>query len=261
MGRGQEMHANVHRELPFKVISAYPVTELKDFLLLSMSKPDWGKSTQTQASRIEWLKEWMDSPDDQGHGSAPRNDHSYKLRREKDRFRLVFGRGKGEQATVVARLKYDARDVDEWAFEEEPRVSGLELAICMHWLVDMTTPPHTCADCDQKLHCSIENAFDRYWKGVWPGIEPKLKFTCGRSKITDVYRWAKGFIESRFDRNEALLKAFKEERSLSKNPATAKLAHGVITDIGQNVADFLCLMDKKINFKKTYEMLRKQVGD
>ena len=252
------MHAKIHKELPFRVISIYPKKELLEFLLLAMVHPKWRDELKTRANRVKWLKEWMDAPDDSKHGSAVRNDHSYKLRKTGNRYQLVFAKSKGEQATVVARLKYDARDVKEWMAEDEPRVCALELAMCMHWLVDMTSPPHVYADCAQKLHCKIEKDFDKFYTSEWPAIEGQIKLTGRKGKIKDVYRWAKAFIEGTYDRNETLINAYKNGKTLAGDPATAALGKAVLKDIGQNVADFLAFVDGRIKFEKAYAELKDQ---
>ncbi len=253
------MHKTVHRELPFDIISLYPKKELREFLLLSMVKPGWNKKLQNEKTRIDWLKQWMDSPDDTGHNSAPRNDHSYKIRKEGGRFKLVFGGSKQEQATVVARLKYDARDVYEWMVEEEPRVSALELSICMHWVVDMTTPSHACADCDQKVHGEMEKDFETFYGKEWPSLRDQVVFKGRQNIVKDVYRWGKGFIEGHYDRNIALVDAYKQKKTILKDLDAAKLGKDVLLDIGQNVADMLTFLDKRIEYDRAYAMLKKQM--
>ncbi len=251
------MHAKIHRELPYRVISIYPKKELLEFLLLAMVHPKWREKLKKRENRIEWLKEWMDTPDDSKHGSTLRNDHSYKLKKEGDKFKLVFGKSGQEQATVVARLKYDARDIKEWMVEDEPRVCALELAMCMHWVVDVTSPSHCYADCDQDLHGKIETAFDKFYPAEWPAIESQIKFAGRKDVIKDVYRWAMASVQSRYDQNEAVVKAFRDEKTF-KDPAVATLGRAVLKDIGQNVADFLVFVDGRINFEKAYESLKEQ---
>jgi len=253
------MHAEIHRELPYRVISLYPKKELLEFLLLAMVHPKWREKLKIRANRIDWLKEWMDTPDDTKHGSAVRNDHSYKLKKVGNRFELVFAKSKGEQATVVARLKYDARDVKEWMVEDEPRVCALELAMCMHWVVDMSSPPHCYADCDQDLHGEIETDFDEFYAKEWPAIEGQVKFTGRKGLISDIYRWAKAYIESTYGQNEALIGAYKSGKSL-KDPDVAEMGRQVLKGMGQNVADFLIFTDGRIKFEKAYESLKEQTA-
>lgn len=158
----------------------------------------------------------------------------------------------------MARLKYDARDIKEWMVEDEPRVCALELAMCMHWVVDMTSPPHAYANCDQDLHGTIEKDFDKFFTKEWPGIEGQIKLTGRKGQIKDVYRWAKAFIEGSYNRNEALIDAYKNGKSLAGGPATAALGKAVLKDIGQNVVDFLAFIDGRIDFKKANAELKAQ---
>ncbi len=261
------MHGNIHPEMTYRVIQAYPNKELLEFLLLSMARPDWSEKVKTRESRIEWLKKWMDAPDDSKHGSTARNDYSYKLRKQGERLKLVFGKGPGEQATVVARLKYAARDLREWTVEEEPRICGLELAMCMHWVVDLSSPPHMYADCDQKLHDKIEDHFDKFWKTAYTNIESTIKF--GRKDlITDVYKWVKNHIECRYDQNVTLMNAYKSGKTMLKDSACESLSINVVKDIAQNLADFLTYAEKEVKgtekqvegFTRIYDMLQKQVA-
>jgi len=252
------MHAKIHKELPYRVIEIYPKKELLEFLLLAMVHPKWRDKLKARTNRIKWLKEWMDAPDDTKHGSAVRNDHSYKLKKVGNRYDLVFAKSKGEQATVVARLKYDARDVKEWMVEDEPRICALELAMCMHWVVDMTSPSHAYSDCDQDLHGKIEKDFDQFWKDAWPAVEGQIKLTGRKGQIKDVYRWAKAFIESHYGQNEALINGYKNGKTLARDKATAALGKAVLKDIGQNIVDFLAFIDGRIDYKKAYAELKAQ---
>ena len=70
------MLAKIHKEMAFQIISDYPKTSVKDFLLNGIAKPEWEKDDNT---KIKWLKEWMDMPDDSHHSSKLKNDHSYKI--------------------------------------------------------------------------------------------------------------------------------------------------------------------------------------
>ncbi len=254
------MHGIIHRDMAYQVIEDFSKDVVLEYLLLCMVRPDWPASKRTQENRIEWLKEWMDTPDDAKHGSTCRNDHSYKLKKEGSRYKLVFGGGTGEQATVVARLKYDARDLREWRVEEEPRVCGLELAICMHWVIDMSSPPHMYADCDQKVHYKIEDHFDKVWNANYAQIKPQIDFS-GVTPITDVYNWARHHIESRYDQNDELITAYKDKKTLLKDDRCKELALCVIKDIAQNIIDFLVFAKTQVNgFDYIYDMLQKQVA-
>jgi hypothetical protein len=141
--------------------------------------------------------------------------------------------------------------------EDEPRVCALELAMCMHWVVDMSTPPHCYSDCDQDLHSKIEDDFDKFYVKEWPAIEGKVQITNPKNEIKDVYRWAKGLIEGSYDRNEALIGAYKNGKTL-KDPAVAEMGRAVLKDMGQNVADFLAFADGRIKFENAYESLKEQ---
>ena len=102
------MYAAIHKDMAFQVISDYPKATALEFLLKGVAKPEWGTD---EATKRKWLKEWMDMPDDSKHSSKMKNDHSYKLAKADNGFRIVFAKSTDDQATVVARLKYAARDV------------------------------------------------------------------------------------------------------------------------------------------------------
>ncbi|MDD8026774.1 MAG: hypothetical protein PHI34_09680 [Acidobacteriota bacterium] len=247
------MKKGIHREMAFQVIQDDAATAPSEFLLYGVAKPEWKKDLPT---KIRWLKDWMDMPDDSRHGSKTRNDHSYKLRRTGKRFSLEFGRGKGEQSTVVARLKYSARDLREWKVEEEYRVCALELAKSIHWVIDFSSPAHTVAGWPDKLHAKAESDFDRLWRELYKPAE----IVFGRRQLVkDVYRWAKGFIESRYDRNLGLLEAYQRGESI-RDAALQGTAREVIRDVAQNLADYLAYCDRTLSFDKTLGPLKRSLG-
>jgi hypothetical protein len=236
------MHAGVHKEMAFQVLQDYSNPSLLQLLLKGVAKPDWRMSGKT---REQWLMEWMDMPDDRKHSSKMRNDHSYKI--EKDRqgkFRIRFIATTRDQATVIARLKYDSRDVKEWKVEEEWRTCALELAKSIHWVIDLSTPPHTVAGWTDGAHSAIEKDFDALWRGWYD----KKHVDAGRKqKIGDIYRWAKAFVEGRFARNDALRQAYESGGSIRKKPSD-KLGAEVIADVVTNLGAYIAHMDRLINF-------------
>jgi hypothetical protein len=239
------MKAIVHTEMTFKFLTDYPNKDLRKFLLEGTAKIGW-KEKKIEAKKEQWLKEWMDMPDNVKHSSKMSNDHSYKIERAQGKFKIAFAGTKVEQATVVARLKYAARDIKEWCVEEEYRVCAISLAKSIHWVVDMSTPPHTLAGWDDRLHSKIETDFDNLWKSMYDLSVIKL----GRKDlITDVYRWAKGNIEERYAKNCAILDLYKSGGSIKKGPGK-DMGMDVIKNLTQNLADYFAYIDKKINFSK-----------
>jgi hypothetical protein len=235
------MLANIHKEMAYQILADHPTRTPLEFLLTGIAKPEWKKNIQT---KIKWLKEWMDMPDNRKHSSKQKNDHSYKLFRTENGFRIAFAKTGADQATVVARLKYSARSIREWKIEEEYRTCALELAKSIHWIIDMGTPPHTTVGWDDEEHAKIESDFDRLWKTIYD--KKKIKF--GRKKIIkDIYRWAKKNIEDRYNENMRLLKIYKEGGSI-KDKENRKIAEGVISNISQNLADYIAYIDKYIRF-------------
>lgn len=237
------MQGKVHKEMAYRLIEDYPNPSLLQFLLDGVAKPEWNKDHPT---KVRWVKEWMDMPDNSHHSSKQRNDHSYKIFKTDKGFKIRFIGNRADQATVVARLKYAERDIREWKVEEEPRVAALELAKSIHWVIDFCTPPHTIADWDDEMHGKVETDFDKFW----PAFYDKSAFKFGRKdQIPDVYRWAKAFIESRYDRNCELLAIYRSKGSM-KDGRGRELGRAVILDAAQNLADYLAVMDRHIDFEK-----------
>jgi hypothetical protein len=243
------MLAEIHKELAYQVIADYPDQNALNFLLNGIAKPEWKKD---QATKIQWLKEWMDMPDSNKHSSKLKNDHSYKIKRINNKFKICFAETGANQATVIARLKYSARDISEWKIEEEYRVCALELAKSIHWVIDISSPPHTSAGWEAKdnngtnLHSKIENDFDKVWKKYYD----KSSIIFGRKdEIDDIYRWAKNIVESKYDKNMELLKLYQSKGSITKAEGII-LGKEVIHNLAQNLADYLAHIDKKINFDK-----------
>ena len=237
------MHAKVHKELAYQALQDYPKPALLRFLLKAVAKPDWKKN---EATRVRWLKEWMDMPDDRHHSSKMRNDHSYKLEKNpQGKFVIKFIAKTKDQATVVARLKYDARDVAEWKVEEEWRTCGLEPAKSIHWVIDVTTPPHTVAGWDDGEHSAIEKHFDELWSN-WYDPTDVIKGT--KQKIPDIYRWAKAFAENRYDRNAELRDIYRAGGSIKKKGRGEQLGKAVIADVALNLGAYLAYLDRRIKY-------------
>lgn len=244
------MHAKIHREMTFRVLQDHKNPKLLEFLIEGSAKPEWKKKKR---EKEEWLKEWMDMPDNKNHCSKMSNDHSYKIEKNGDKFRIKFIGNKADLATVIARLKYDSRDVKEWAVEEEPRTCAIELAKSIHWVVDFSTPPHTAAAWDDAQHSRVEKDFDKLWEKYYD--KTKVKF--GRKAyIKDIYRWAKDFVEAKYERNHKLYEIYKDKGSISKGIG-AKIGQEVILDLAQNLADYFAYFDKKIDFGKMLKALKK----
>lgn len=239
------MLAEIHKEMAFQILADNPKHSVLNFLLNGIAKPEWRKN---QSTKVRWLKEWMDMPDDSRHGSKLKNDHSYKIYKDGNRFRIKFAESGADQATVIARLKYSARDIREWKIEEEYRTCALELAKSIHWVIDLTSPSHTTVGWDDKInyHSKLENDFDKVWRKYYD--KTKIKF--GRNnEIKDIYRWAKKFVEDKFERNMELLKLYQAKGSVQKADGE-KLGRAVIQDIAQNLADYFAFIDKRIDFDK-----------
>ena len=237
------MKAKIHKEMAYQVIIDYPEPQLAEFLIKGVAKPDWNKDRVT---RIRWVKEWMDMPDDKKHSSKLSNDHSYKIAKKGNSYTVQFNQGNAEQATVVARLKYAVRDMREWRVEEEPRICALELLKSIHWVVDMSSPSHTIVGWDDRLHSKVETDFD----AVWTKFYDKKSIEFKRSTdMEDIYRWARAFIVSKYDRNEKLLNLYKLGGSIRSGDGAA-LGREIITDIGQNLADYFGYCDKMLNYNK-----------
>jgi hypothetical protein len=140
--------------------------------------------------------------------------------------------------------------------EEEYRVCALELAKSIHWVVDLSSPAHTVAGWPDDLHSKSESDFDALWKELY--VPSKVVF--GRKDvIKDVYRWAKGFIESRYDRNMRLLGVYQAGGSI-KDAAHKSLGREVVADIAQNLADYLAYCDRTLGFAKTLGPLKRSLG-
>lgn len=242
------MQAEVHKEMAYQVIADYPNPHLLEYLLEGVAKPEWKKD---QATKIRWLKEWMDMPDNSHHSSKQRNDHSYKLMKTERGFKIKFIAARVDQATVVARLKYAARDIREWKVEEEFRVAALELAKSIHWVIDFSTPPHTIADWDDKLHGKVEDDFDKMWKTFYN--KAKIDFTREKN-IKDIYLWAKKFIEDKYARGYELLEVYRSGGSM-KDGRGQQLGREVILDVAQNLGDYLAYLGRLLNYDKMLESL------
>lgn len=244
------MHVGIHREMAFQVLQDHPNPKLLEFLIEGTTKPEWKKNKKTQK---EWLKEWMDMPDNSKHSSKMKNDHSYKVEKQGNKFHIRFIGNRADLATVIARLKYDSRDVKEWVVEEELRTCAIELAKSIHWVVDLSTPPHTVAAWDEKQHSRVEKDFDKMWKQFYDKGEVKF----GRkNEIKDIYRWAKKFVEDRYDRNYRLYEIYKAKGSISKDEGE-KIGREIIHDLAQNLADYLAYFEKKMDFSKMLAALSK----
>jgi hypothetical protein len=233
------MHAGIHKEMAFKVLSDYPNKDLFTFLLEGTAKPEW---KENEATKIKWLKEWMDMPDDKKHSSKQKNDHSYKLVKDVKGFHVKFINKTLDQATVVARLKYAFRDAKEWKIEEEERACAIEIAKSIHWVIDFSTPPHTVADWPDKEHSAIETHFDKMWQKYYDVGMIKFK---GNPPIQDVYLWAKKFAEDKYDRNVKLLDLYKSGKNILNGEGQV-LGKEVIQDVAQNLAIYFSQIEKTI---------------
>lgn len=237
------MHAKIHKEMAFQVLSDCPKPSVMEFLLKGISKPEWNKD---DATKRKWLKEWMDMPDDSKHSSKMKNDHSYKLLKLEKGFRISFAKSADDQATVVARLKYSSRDVKEWEVEEEYRCCALELAKSIHWVIDSSSPAHVIAGWSDADHSRLEKDFDQ----VWASYYDKSQIKYGRKKeIRDIYRWAKKKIEDQYDRNLQLKQLYEGGNSIKKGDGQA-IGKEVIREIAQSLADYIAYIDRMINFDK-----------
>ena len=251
------MLAKIHKEMAFQIISDYPKTSVKDFLLNGIAKPDWEKDEQT---KIKWLKEWMDMPDDSHHSSKLKNDHSYKITKDGKRFKIVFAKSGDDQATVIARLKYSARDIHEWKVEEEYRVCALELAKSIHWVIDLSSPSHTSYGWEAEqnngtsYHSKIEHDFDKVWQKYYD--KNNIKW-CKKNPFNDIYKWGKKFVEDKYERNLKLLELYQGKKTMIKNKDAENIGREVILDLVQNLADYLSYIDKRINFDKMAILLAK----
>jgi hypothetical protein len=243
------MHAGVHTEMAFQVIKDYPNPDLFNFLMAGMAKQGTG---ETEATKTQWMKEWMDAPDEEHHSSKMQNDHSYKIQKTSNGFQIKFIDDCENQATVIARLKYAARDINEWEVEEEYRVCAIELAKSIHWVVDMSTPPHTIVGWDNDTHSKIENHFDKRWKDFYD--KSVIKWN-RKTEIDDIYKWAKGFVEKNYDRNLKLLEMYNSKGSILKEAGQA-LGKEVILEVAQNLADYFALLEKNLNLKKMLNTLK-----
>lgn len=232
------MYAGIHMEMAFKVLEDYSNPKLLQFLIENTAKPGANISAGT---REKWLKEWMDMPDDSKHGSKIKNDHSYKLEKTERGFKIKFGKS-ADLGTVIARLKYAARDINEWAIEDEGRTCALEFLKSIHWVIDFSSPSHTCAEWDDKQHSRSEEDFDEKWQEYY------VKIKSPKEKIEDVYRWAKRFVEARYDRNLKLCQIYKNKGSI-KNDGE-KIGREVIRDVAQNLVDYFAYMENKKAFSK-----------
>jgi hypothetical protein len=235
------MKSIIHREMAFQVLSDFPNPQLLEFLIEGVAKKEWKKSRGTKE---RFLKDWMDMPDSNKHGSKLKNDHSYKLRKTDKGFKVEFAKTGGDQATVVARLKYAARDIKEWKEEEEYRVCALELAKSIHWLIDVSSPSHTLAGWTDKLHSRLEKDFDRIWRPTYTSGQKQIVFS-RKNRIKDIYRWAMDFARASYDRNARLLEVYQQGGSILKGKGVA-LGREVILDIAQNLADYLAFTEKRI---------------
>jgi hypothetical protein len=245
------MHEKIHKELTYEFLKHPKNKEALDFLLLAIAKPEWNWANN---SRIEWLKTWMDAPDAKIHSSKIKNDHSYKIKQVGSRFQIEFAKKGSDQATVVARLKYDFRDVTEWKKEHEYRTCGIELAKSVHWVVDLSTPPHTITGWSDSLHSKIEKDFDKNWNTIYTKCVDKVKFN-RKKQIKDIYRWAKKNIEDRYAINKQLLELYEKKGSILKGNGV-NLGMDVMKNLLQNLADYFAYVNEKIGFLKTYNQLK-----
>jgi hypothetical protein len=237
------MYAKIHKEMAFQVLSDCPKPSVLEFLLKGIAKPEWDKDIVTKR---KWLKEWMDMPDDNKHSSKMKNDHSYKLNKIDKGFRIAFAKATDDQATVIARLKYSARDVKEWKIEEEYRCCALELAKSIHWVIDSSSPAHVIAGWSNDDHSKLEEDFDQVWKTYYD--KSLVKF--GRKdEIQDIYRWAKKRIEEKYDRNLGLKQMYESGGSIKKGQGQA-VGKEVLQEVAQNIADYLAYIDRMIDFDK-----------
>jgi hypothetical protein len=243
------MHEKVHTELTYKFFQDYNKPAL-DFLLASIAKNDWEWDDK---SRVEWLKKWMDMPDSKVHSSKIKNDHSYKIKKVGKIYKIEFAKTGADQATVVARLKYDFRDVTEWKKEHEYRTCGIELAKSIHWIIDFSTPPHTLVGWDDKLHSKFETDCDKNWLNLYNFSISKVKLN-RKSFIKDIYLWAKNNIENRYDTNSDLLLLYKNKGSILKDKGVA-LGQDMMLNLLQNFADYLAYVNKRIDFGKSLKLL------
>lgn len=246
------MKKGIHRDMAYQTLRDYKNPQMFEFLTEGTARPDWGTDKKTKA---EWLKEWMDMPDNTDHAQTKMsNDHSYKLKKDgKGNFRIVFIKNKADQGTVLARLKSAARDAHEWADESEPRSCAITIAKSIHWVIDMSSPSHTCAAWDTYMHSKMEDDFDRMWKKFY---DPKKVIKKAHNdRIKDIYRWGMGFIRDRYDRNLELYQMYKSGGSIKKGKGE-KLGKEVIADISQNIADYLAYVEKKIKLEKTLKEMK-----
>lgn len=242
------MNSGIHKEMAYQIISEFPIPSALEFLLKGISKKEWGRDNRT---KIRWLKEWMDMPDSNTHSSKLKNDHSYKLTKVNDKFKIVFAKTGADQATVVARLKYSARDIKEWQIEEEYRVCALELAKSIHWVIDMSSPSHVIYGWDAKLHSKLEKDFDKLWKKFYD--KNNIKFN-RKNEIKDIYRWAKQKIEDSYDRNNELLNIYKNKGNIESGRGNV-LAKEVIQNLAQNIVDYLHYVNKNIDFNNIIKIM------
>lgn len=251
------MKKGVHMEMAYQVISDYATEKgckCQEFFIEGVVSQLWSKKVrENRNERIRQLKEWMDMPDSNKHSSKMSNDHSYKIQKDNGKFHIVFAKSNVEQATVLARLKSAARDMKEWKEEDEYRVCALEILKSIHWIVDFNSPAHVTAGWSNDCHSKSEDDFDKKWKAFYD--KSKIKF--GRKDIIkDLYRWAKGIVETNYDRNMKLKKLYEDGKSI-KDTVNEKIGKEVIFDIAQNMADYLAYCDKKIDFKDSFAKLKK----
>lgn len=238
------MHAKIHSDMTYKFLQDYPNKNALDFLLGSIAKSEWNWADK---SRIEWLKKWMDMPDSKVHTSKIKNDHSYKIKKVGKKYKIDFAKSGADQATVVARIKYDFRDVTEWKKEHEYRTCGIELAKSIHWIIDFSTPPHTISGWNDTTHSKFEKDCDKNWKSLYDNCLTNVKFN-RKKHIKDIYRWAKQNIEDRYEANLKLLNLYQNGGSITKGKGKT-MGTEMMTNLLQNLADYLAYVDRRIDFE------------
>lgn len=90
------MKKDIHMEMAYQVITDYATEKdckCQEFFIEGVVSPLWSKKVrENRNERIRQLKEWMDMPDNKKHSSKMSNDHSYKLKKENGKFKIVFAK-------------------------------------------------------------------------------------------------------------------------------------------------------------------------
>ncbi len=242
------MQKGIHREMTYKILEDFPIPNALQFLLKGIAKKEWEIEDADYPRR---LQDWIDMPDSNVHLSRLMNDHSYKLDKNNGKFKIEFARTHFEQSTVVARLTYSSRGVEEWQEEDEYRACALELAKSLHWVVDMSSPSHVIVGWDKKLHTKLEEDFDDLWGKYYD--KGKINFK-RKNEIKNIYKWAKQNIENSYKRNSELLTIYSNKGTI-KDGRGSELGKEVIQNLAQNVVDYLHYINKKIDFDKLVTFL------